>query len=137
MKTSTVVVAALLVCALAGISMLGCNMFRGAGKDIQRGGRAVERAADNAQRRNAHPGPHLITTSAEAGGSISPSGRTSVSHRSSQAFSVKANRGYHVADVLVDGKSVGARSRYTFYDVTEDHIISAYFVPNPRRRGPR
>lgn len=134
MKTSTVVIAALLVCALAGISMLGCNMFRGAGKDIQRGGSAIERAAENAQERNTHPGPHLIVSWAEEGGSISPSGRTSVSHRSNRVFSVKANRGYHVADVLVDGKSVGARSRYTFHEVTEDRTISAVFTENPRRR---
>lgn len=50
MKTFTRAVAFLLVSVLIGISMLGCNTFRGAGKDIQRGGQAVEDAADDAQR---------------------------------------------------------------------------------------
>lgn len=50
MKTFKKVVAVLLISALIGIGMLGCNTFRGAGKDIQRGGEAVENAADDAQR---------------------------------------------------------------------------------------
>lgn len=51
MKTIMKVVAVLLVSALFGIGMLGCNTFRGAGKDIQRGGQAVENAADDAQQK--------------------------------------------------------------------------------------
>ena len=37
---------ALLVCAMVGVSVSGCNTFRGMGKDIQRGGQAVEEAAE-------------------------------------------------------------------------------------------
>ena len=33
----------------AGMAVSGCNTFRGAGKDIQRGGEAIENAADDAQ----------------------------------------------------------------------------------------
>jgi len=133
MKTSTGLIVALLVCALAGIGALGCNTVKGAGRDIEKGGKGIENAAENAQKGNEHPGPHTITASAESGGSISPSGSTSVSYRSSRTFTVKANRGYHVADVLVDGKSVGAVSRHTFDDVTANHTISALFTVNPRR----
>jgi predicted small secreted protein len=132
MKTSIGLAGALLlVCALAGLGALGCNTFRGAGQDIQQGGQAVERAADNAEKRIEHPGPHTITASADLGGSISPSGSVSVSHRSSRTFTVKANRGYHVADVLVDGRSVGAVKRHTFDNVTANHTISALFTVNP------
>lgn len=123
----------LLVCVLAGAGILGCNTFRGAGKDIQKGGQAVERAADNAQQEQQQPGHHTITAWAEPGGTIRPSGNTSVSHRSSRTYTIKANRGYHVADVLVDGQSVGARSRYTLDNVTEDRSISAVFTMNPGR----
>lgn len=49
MKTVKKVLAFALVSALIGISMLGCNTFRGAGKDIQRGGQAVEEAAIEVQ----------------------------------------------------------------------------------------
>lgn len=49
MKTVKKMVAVLLVSALFGIVMLGCNTFRGVGKDIQRGGEAIENTAEDAQ----------------------------------------------------------------------------------------
>ena len=39
-----------------------------------------------------------------------------------------AGPGYHIADVLVDGGSVGAVSGYTFTNVTADHTIAASFA---------
>jgi predicted small secreted protein len=129
MKTSTGLVVALLVCALAGMGVLGCNTFRGAGKDIQKGGRAIEKAANDTQ--NESPRSNTITAWAEPGGWISPAGSTVVSHRSGRTFIVRPFRGYHVADVLVDGRSVGAVSRHTFNNVTADHTISALFTVNP------
>jgi predicted small secreted protein len=133
MKTSTGTVVALLVCALVVISAPGCNTFRGAGKDIQQSGQAIENAADDAQESIEGRGPYTIAASADLGGAISPSGSTSVPYRSSRTFTVKANSGYHVADVLVDGKSVGAVGRHTFDNVAENHTISALFTPNPGR----
>jgi predicted small secreted protein len=44
-------VATLVLGAVIGIGLLGCNTFRGAGQDIQKGGQAVENAADGAQRK--------------------------------------------------------------------------------------
>jgi predicted small secreted protein len=131
MKASNGLVVALVVCALVGIGALGCNTFRGAGKDIEKGGQAVQKAVDNAQ--NGKERPHTITASAGSGGSISPSGSTSVTYGLSRTFTIKANRGYHVADVLVDGGSVGAVSRHTFDNVTANHTISALFTVNPSR----
>ena len=42
-------VVALVVGAIISVGALGCNTFRGAGKDIQRGGQAIENAAEDAQ----------------------------------------------------------------------------------------
>jgi peptidoglycan hydrolase-like protein with peptidoglycan-binding domain/sugar lactone lactonase YvrE len=71
---------------------------------------------------------HSITASAGSHGSISPTGSVSVADGGSQAFTISADSGYHVSDVLVDGSSVGALSSYSFTNVTVNHTISASFV---------
>jgi hypothetical protein len=71
---------------------------------------------------------YMITASAGDGGSISPSGSLSVSEGSSQSFTVTANTGYHIYDVMADSTSVGAVSSYTFSNVTANHTIVASFV---------
>lgn len=70
---------------------------------------------------------YTITASAGPGGSISPSGTISVNHGSSQSFAITPNSGYSVANVVVDGSSVGAVSSYTFTNVMATHTISATF----------
>ena len=52
----------------------------------------------------------------------------SVAAGGSLRFTITADPGYHVADVLVDGLSVGARTSYEFTDVQADHTISASFA---------
>src|SRR3990172_9045428 len=69
-----------------------------------------------------------ITGSAGTGGSISPSGTVTVNSGASQTFSITPNAGYQIADVLVDGSSVGAVSSYTFTNVTTNHSVSATFT---------
>jgi len=49
MKGYQILVTAVIVGALLGMTAVGCNTFRGAGKDIQSGGKAVENAAEGAQ----------------------------------------------------------------------------------------
>jgi predicted small secreted protein len=132
MKTTTGFIAALLICALMGVGATGCNTFKGAGKDIQKGGQAVEKAATDTQKEMKHPGTHTIMATAKSGGVISPSGSTSVAYGSNYTFAINADPDHHVADVLIDGSSVGAVSRYTFEDVTAHHTISALFTTNPR-----
>jgi adenylyl- and sulfurtransferase ThiI len=73
---------------------------------------------------------HTITASAGSNGSIAPSGAVSVNDGDNQAFTITPDTGYHVADVLVDGSSVGAVGSYTFTNVTADHTISASFAIN-------
>jgi len=74
------------------------------------------------------PGPRTITASAGSGGSISPSGSVSVTYGGSRSFSITPSAGYHVAEVLVDGSSVGAVTSYSFTNVVADHTISASFA---------
>ena len=69
-----------------------------------------------------------ISASAGSGGSISPSGDVSVNYNENIAFSIAANTGYYIADVMVNGMSVGAVSSYTFTNVQESHTISATFA---------
>ncbi len=69
-----------------------------------------------------------ITASAGANGSISPSGAVTVLYGSDQGFTITPSTGYHVADVLVDGSSIGAVASHTFTSVTTNHTISASFA---------
>lgn len=71
---------------------------------------------------------HTITASAGANGSITPSGAVAVADGSDQSFTIAADSGFHIADVLVDSVSVGATSSYAFTNVTADHTISASFA---------
>jgi hypothetical protein len=71
-----------------------------------------------------------IIASAGSGGAIAPSGNVTANYGSDQAFTISANTGYHVADVLVDGASVGAVTDYTFTAVSTDHSIVAAFEPD-------
>ena len=71
---------------------------------------------------------HTIKATAGANGSISPSGWTSVRDGRDQTFTITPDKGYAVAKVLVDGKSVGAVKSYTFKNVTKDHTIEAIFM---------
>ena len=73
-------------------------------------------------------GPSTITASAGPGGSISPSGAISVACGGSQTFAIAGDACHTIADVLVDGGSVGAVSSYTFTNVTTNHTISASFA---------
>ena len=75
---------------------------------------------------------YTITASAGANGAINPSGAVPVNHGDNQTFAVTPDANYHVADVLVDGSSVGAVTSYTFTNVTANHTISASFAIDTR-----
>jgi hypothetical protein len=77
---------------------------------------------------NDDPTTFVITASAGAGGSISPSGAVNVLQGLDQSFTITPANCRHVANVLVDGSSVGAVTSYTFTNVQANHTIAASFA---------
>ena len=73
-----------------------------------------------------------ITASAGTNGQITPAGSVTVNYGADQTFNIQPNTGYLVADVLVDGSSVGSRASYTFTNVIAVHTISASFSAIPQ-----
>ena len=71
---------------------------------------------------------YTIKATAGAGGSISPSGNVSVREGGDQTFTITPGKGYAVANVKIDGKSIGAVKSYTFENVSSPHTIEAIFV---------
>ena len=69
-----------------------------------------------------------LTPGAGTHGSITPSTQQTVDEGGSQTFTITPDTGYHVADVLVDGSSVGAVTSYQFQNVNANHAISASFA---------
>ena len=72
----------------------------------------------------------VITATADEHGKIDPEGTVTVPKGESKTFTITPDSGYHIKDVLVDGKSVGAVSTYTFKEVVADHTIHAAFAKN-------
>lgn len=70
---------------------------------------------------------YTIQASAGEGGSISPDGRSTVVENGNIVYTITADTGYQIKDVLVNGESVGAVSEYTFKDVNADATIEAVF----------
>lgn len=71
----------------------------------------------------------VITANATVGGTISPSGTVRVTRGQTPSFTMRANEGYRLDAVLVDGKPVDTERTYRFAPVTKNHTISARFVP--------
>ena len=67
-----------------------------------------------------------ITVKVGNNGSISPK-TIKVEKGEDQTFTIKAEKGYEIEDVLVDGESVGAVTTYTFKNVKAKHTIEAKF----------
>jgi len=71
------------LCLTVGLAGPGCNTVRGAGKDIQRGGRAVEDAAENIRYHVNVPedGGQVVVASAEPEFSLPLPGLTGMAER--------------------------------------------------------
>jgi hypothetical protein len=76
------------------------------------------------------PSTFTVTPTSGANGSISPGTPQTVISGGSLTFAIAANPGYHIADVLKDGVSIGASSSVTFSNVTANHTLSATFAIN-------
>jgi hypothetical protein len=99
----------------------------------------------------ATPVTYTITASAGAGGTVTAVSNSNVSvasngtstitsvqvaSGSNQSFNIAAASGYKVADVQVDGKSVGAVTSYSFSNVTATHSLSASFTASTTTTPP-
>jgi len=76
----------------------------------------------------ASSGTYAISASAASGGAISPAGATQVNSTANQPYTITPNGGYAIADVQIDGISVGVAGSYTFTNVLANHTITAAFV---------
>jgi hypothetical protein len=70
---------------------------------------------------------YTITATAGANGTITPSGTVQVAPGGSQSFIISPSLGYAIADVLVDGVSVGPVTTYTFSNLDRSRSISVSF----------
>lgn len=71
---------------------------------------------------------YIITASAGTGGTIDPPGNVEVPAHGSQTFNIRAESGYEIDQVLVDGVAEGKEPKYTFNDVIQNHTIEATFT---------
>ena len=72
-----------------------------------------------------------IAAEASEGGRITPAGVTEVFYDRSKTYTVTPDAGYRIADVQIDGISIGAVTEYTFKRVHEDHTIYVEFEKLP------
>ncbi|MDL2308783.1 fibronectin type III domain-containing protein [Bacteroidales bacterium OttesenSCG-928-B11] len=73
---------------------------------------------------------YAITAGAANGGTITPSGTTTVNHGANQAYTVTAGTGYTVSTVVIDGTPTAVNAAtfsHTFSNVTANHAIYANF----------
>lgn len=84
-------------------------------------------AEDDTGHGNSH-NYRTITVTVRGNGSVSPSGWANVPIGGDQTFTITPDKGYAVAKVLIDGRSVGAVTSYTFRGITEGHTIEVIFM---------
>ena len=86
---------------------------------------------DVSVRANFTPLIYTVAASSGSNGSVSPAGSNSEPYGATPSFTIIPAANYHVAEVLVDGVSVGAVGNYNFTAITANHTISATFAVNP------
>lgn len=71
-----------------------------------------------------------ITATAGKGGTITTKDLTDgkITEGENATFTITPNSGYEIADVKVDGQSIGKKTSYTFKDVDKEHKIEATFA---------
>ncbi len=81
------------------------------------------------------PPTYTLTTNVGFGGTITPSGTITVNHGENKSFTIKANPGYFIFRILVDGSPVSFNNQlkytYTFNNVIANHTIKAEFMKQP------
>ncbi len=73
---------------------------------------------------------YTIRSSASDGGSITPEGRSELYEYENITYTIKADPGYRISEIIVDGEKYDGgetKRKYTFTSVTESHRIHAEF----------
>ena len=80
--------------------------------------------------KNVVVGSYDITATAGEGGTITTEDLTDgkITEGENATFTITPNSGYEIADVKVDGESIGKKTSYTFSDVDKAHKIEATFA---------
>ncbi len=73
------------------------------------------------------PVTYSVTASASANGTISPVGTLEALENTAVTFSITADEGYHITEVLVDDVSIGSMDSFTFTRLDANHTIAAEF----------
>jgi len=74
---------------------------------------------------------YTLTASAGSGGTITPSGTTTVTQGDTKTYTITPNSGYIIATVLIDSGSVATSSTKTFTNISANHTISVTFSAAP------
>jgi hypothetical protein len=75
--------------------------------------------------------PYRIVATSGPHGTVSPADTVLARFGENRSFTFLPDSGHHVADVQVDGVSVGVASGWTFAAVDQDHSLSVAFEVNP------
>ena len=70
---------------------------------------------------------YFIEASSNAGGEISPKGKTNYKENATAVYTITPKLGFIIKDVIVDEVSVGPVEKYEFKNITENHTIQAVF----------
>ncbi|MEG0091387.1 MAG: carboxypeptidase regulatory-like domain-containing protein, partial [Oscillospiraceae bacterium] len=79
---------------------------------------------------------YTITPKSSTGGQITPDKSITVRGGESAAFNMVAHEGYQIADVKVDGRSVGVTSEYIFTNIWSDRTIEVIFKKTAQLQPP-
>ena len=71
---------------------------------------------------------YTLNLTAGTGGSVSPTSLVNVNPHENKTVIITPLPCYNIKDVVIDGKSNGAITSYTFSDVSMDHTLIATFV---------
>ncbi len=78
---------------------------------------------------------YSITATANSNGNISPNGKISLREGRDKTFTITPDEGFEINDVLVDGKSIGIVTSYTFGNVKRSHTIEVFFTKSNPNTG--
>lgn len=70
---------------------------------------------------------YTISVTQSSHGTISPTVANNITPGSNFTFTLAPATGHYIADVLVDGESIGAVNSYTFTNIQSNHTITARF----------